>query len=75
MNVSNEFKKLFPKSTWSDEEIAEAMFTPFDEEDIRKNHPANKGTLIIDMPIEEYAKKNNMIDLDDYLKQLKNKLY
>lgn len=72
MKVTKEFVQLFPKTTWTDNEISDAMFTPFDAEDKRKNHIENKGILIIDLPIEEYAKKYNLIDLPDYLNKLKN---
>ena len=75
MKVIKEFVQLFPKSTWIDEEIAEAMFTPFDAEDLKQNHTANKRTLKIEIPIEKYAAQNNLIDLDDYLNELKNKIY
>ena len=73
MEISEEFAKLFPKSTWSDEEIAEAMFTP-DDERSHFHHYANKETLYIDVPIKEYAKQNNLVDLDDFLNNAKNML-
>lgn len=75
MKISKEFAELFPKSTWSDEEIAEDMFTPYDEEDIKQNHRTDKGTLIIDKPLEEYVKKNNLIDLQDYLDKLRKMIH
>ena len=70
MEISEEFAKLFPKSTWSDEEIAEAMFIP-DDERPHFRHCVNKGTLYIDVPIKEYAKQNNLVDLEDFLNSAK----
>lgn len=71
MEISEEFAKLFPKSTWSNEEIASAMFTP-DDERLHFRHCVNKGTLYIDVPIKEYAKQNNLVDLEDFLNNAKN---
>lgn len=73
MEISEEFAKLFPKSTWSDEEIAEAMFTS-DDERPHFRLCANKGTRYIDVPIKEYTKQNNLVDLEDFLNNAKNML-
>ena len=73
MEISEEFAKLFPKSTWSDEEIAEAMFTPdgvcqnsddFTEFD-------NEEDIQLDIIFDEYVKQNKMVDLEDFLNNAK----
>lgn len=65
MDVYKEFAKLFPKSLWTNEEIVSVMFTP-DEADIP--HIRAERTLKITCPIEKYAKDNNMVDLNNFLK-------
>ena len=70
MEVSDEFAKLFPKTTWTDEEIAEAMFTP--EEESLTHHSADKGFFQIDVTIEEYAKQHTLVDLNEFLNTFKD---
>ena len=73
MDIKSELEKLFPKATWSDEEIAEHMFDGVDS--INENLDDDEEIPEkLDMPIEEYAKKHGLIHIDAVLNELSAKL-
>lgn len=49
------------------------MFTLEDES--LTYHSADKGFFQIDVTIEEYAKQNNLVDLDEFLNTVKNTIH
>ena len=73
MDIRKEYKKLFPMTTWSDEEIAEHMFDGVDS----TNENLDDDEEIpekLDVPIEEYAKEHGLIDIDTILNEIGAKL-
>ena len=74
MDIKSELEKLFPKATWSDEEIAEHMFDGVDSHINRDFEDDEEIPEKLDMPIEEYAKKHGLIHIDAVLKELSAKL-
>lgn len=73
MDLQSEYKKLFPMTTWSDEEIAEHMFDGLDS--INENLDDDEEIPEkLDVSIEEYAKEHGLIHIDTVLNQLSAKL-
>ena len=73
MDIQKEYEKLFPMTTWSDEEIAEPMFDGVDS--INENLDDDEEIPEkLDVPIEEYAKEQGLIDIDTILNEIGAKL-
>lgn len=72
-DIQSEYEKLFPKTTWSDEEIAAHMF---DTKGSHLNEDIEDGedVLQLDVTMEEYAKRQGLIDIDTILQQIGDKL-
>ena len=74
MDIQKEYEKLFPMTTWSDEEIAEHMFDGVDSyinENIEDDEEIPEK---LDVPIEEYAKEHGLIHIDTILNEIAAKL-
>ena len=74
MDVQSEYEKLFPKTTWSDEEIVEHMFDGVDSHVNEKLEDEEEIPEKLDVPIEEYAKEHGLIDMDTILKEIGDKI-
>ena len=73
MDIQSEYEKLFPMTTWSDEEIAEHMFDGVDS--INENLDDDEEIPEkLDVPIEEYAKEHGLVDIDTILNEIGAKL-
>lgn len=66
MDIKKEYKKIFPETNWSDEEIISKMYVPKKKnlnEKEEKKDSINPQKL--DITMDEFVKKNNGIYLDD----------
>lgn len=73
MDIQSEYEKLFPKTTWSDEEIAAHMF---DTDDAHLNEDLEDGVDVIhlDVSLEEYVKEHGLIDIDTVLQEISERI-
>lgn len=73
LTIDEAFERLFPSMQWSDEEIAEyAYVSSYSNESQDKQD--NMVNIDIELSVEEYTRRENYIELREFIKFAKNRL-
>lgn len=72
MDIQSEYEKLFPMTTWSDEEILAAIDK--DAKVLNESQEDGVENIKENMSLEEYMKANKCVSIDDIINEISGKI-